>query len=219
MNTISLHSITLATLNNYRDAGQQTARAYRLGGHRLLAALNAGLEKRVDAHTAKLAPRIAHTLLGLRGRVSDAVLKGIDQVGLRAEQAVNLGADGAAKQIDKVAELVAGVGNTSVANGLQAAARLSLPSAKLALAVSGKVADGAKALSGAAQGASAARAVRSATRTLKPKVKAAVKTTVQTTKRRAKRAVAPAAAAAVEAVQTQVVAAKKSATRVKRKLA
>ena len=214
MNSNSLHSVTLATLNNYRDAGQQTARAYRLGGHRLMAALNAGLDKSVQARTVMLAPRIVHTLLGLRGRVSDAVLKGIDQVGLRAEQAVNLGAEGAAKQIDKVAELVAGVGNASVANGLQAAARFSLPSAKLALAVSGKLADGAKALSGAAQGASVVRAVRSTSRTLKPKVKPAV----QTTTRRAKRAVAPAAGAVVEAVQTQVVAAKKSAARAKRKM-
>lgn len=153
MKTESLRSVTLATIENYRAAANQAARAYRLGGRRLLAAVNAGLEKNLDARTAKLVPQVADALAGMRGRVSDAMVKGIDDVTSRTEQAVDLGTDGVIKQVTKVADFAEGIANPMLANGLQAAARISLPVAKVGLTVSGKVADGAKALSGAAGGA------------------------------------------------------------------
>lgn len=158
----SLRSVTLATIENYRHAANQTARAYRLGSRRLVSAVNAGVEKGLEGRTAKLVPQVASSVLTLQGRVSDAVFKGIDEVTHRAEAAVDMGADGAAKQVVKVADMVAGVGNPMVANGLQAAARLTLPSAKVVLAVSGKLAEGAKALSGAVQGDKPVKAVKKA---------------------------------------------------------
>jgi hypothetical protein len=174
----SLRSVTLATIENYRDAANQTARAYRLGGRRLVSAVHTGFEKGLEGRAAKLVPQVASSVLTLQGRVSDAVCKGIDEVTHRAEAAVDMGADGAAKQVGKVADLVAGVGNPMVANGLQAAARLSLPGAKVALAVSGKLADGAKALSVAAQGEKPAKVVKKAAATAKRSVKRAAKPAV-----------------------------------------
>jgi hypothetical protein len=152
MKTESLRSVTLATIENYRTAATQATRAYRLGTRRLISAVNAGLEKNIDTRTAKLVPQVADALMGLRGRVSDAMFKGIDEVSTRTEQAVDMGSDGAARQVSKVADFADAVANQTLASGLQTAARLSLPVAKMGLTVSGKVADGAKALSDAAQG-------------------------------------------------------------------
>jgi hypothetical protein len=180
MKTESLRSVTLATIENYRAAANQAARAYRLGGRRLLAAVNAGLEKNVDARAAMLVPQVADAMVEMRGRVSDAMVKRIDDVTSRTEQAVDLGTDGVIKQLTKVADFADGIANPLLANGLQTAARISLPVAKVGLTVSSKVADGAKALSGAAQGAGvaqrAARSVKRAGATAQRKVAATTKT-------------------------------------------
>jgi hypothetical protein len=150
MSQQSLSSVALATIENYRNAANQAARAYYAGSKRLIGALNNGLEKNVDSRTSKLAPQFTSTMQQVRDRVTEIAFKGIDAVSLRAEKAVDLGSDGAAKQVTKLAEFAAGIENTMVANSLQTTARLSLPSAKLALAVSGKVAEAADALAHAA---------------------------------------------------------------------
>ncbi|MBL0087246.1 MAG: hypothetical protein IPP87_22675 [Ideonella sp.] len=165
MKTESLRSVTLATIENYRAAANQATRAYRLGSRRLITAVNAGLEKNIDTRTAKLVPQVVDAMVGLRGRMSDAMFKGIDQVSTRTEQVVDLGTDGVVRQVSKVADFADGVANPTLANGLQTAARLSLPVAKMGLTVSGKLVDGAKALSNAAKGEGVVkRATRASTK-------------------------------------------------------
>lgn len=160
MTASTLRSTTLATIENYRNAGLQAARAYRLGGHRLLHAVNSGLEQKVDSRTAPWAPQITDTLAGLRGRIADVAAKGITQVAQRTEQVVDFGSDSAKGQVTQVASWLrdwqAGAASPLLANGLQAAARLTLPGAKVALAVSGKLSDGADGLSRLAKGKSTA---------------------------------------------------------------
>ena len=155
-----LSHVTLETLENYRNAATQGVAAYRSGGHRLVGAVNGALQHSVYPRTAKLAPRATEFMNEMRGNVSQIVVKGLDQTAARAATAIELGAKAAGTQLNKLARFAARVDNPVVADGLQAAARLTMPGAKVALAISGKVAAGAMALADAA----GARPVRSAAR-------------------------------------------------------
>jgi hypothetical protein len=146
----SLSRITLATIENYRKAANDAAHAYQTGSRRFIDGLNKSLDDRVYSQTSKVAPNLTEALIKVRGRMTQIAIKGIDEVTSRTERAVGMGSDGAATQVAKAARFVTGIDNTMLANGLQVAARIGLPPAKIALAVSSKVAEGAKALSGAA---------------------------------------------------------------------
>lgn len=181
---VSLSSVALASLANYRSAANQAVGAYRLGGHRLVSVVNSALESAVYPRTVKLAPVAIHRLQALRGNWSKIVVKGIDQVALRTERAIEVSANSAAEQVAKVVDMAGRVDNAMVANGLQTAARLGLPGAKLALVVSSKVAQGATKLYDAAGGQPAVvkavrkvvrKAVRQAVSNPARKVEAAVK--------------------------------------------
>ncbi|MBE0550357.1 MAG: hypothetical protein IH627_22385, partial [Rubrivivax sp.] len=150
MSTHSLSGVTLQTLKNYRTAATQVVVAYRLGGRRLVDGVNGALQNRVYPRTAKMAPRATDRLDEVRGNVSDVVVKGIDIVAERTEQVIEFGSTTVAEQVKRVAAYTAGIENETVAQGLQAAARLTLPGAQVALAVSGKIAEGAHALADAA---------------------------------------------------------------------
>lgn len=155
-----LSHVTLETLENYRNAATQGVAAYRSGGRRLVGAVNGALQHSVYPRTARLAPRATEFMNEMRGNVSQIVVKGLDQTAARAATAIEFGAKAAGTQLNKLARFAARVDNPVVADGLQAAARLTMPGAKVALAISGKVAAGAMALADAA----GARPVRSAAR-------------------------------------------------------
>lgn len=186
MTTQTLSHLTLQTLDNYRTAANQAVVAYRLGSHALVNVVNATLENSVYPRTAKLAPQATRRIDGVRGNMSDAVVKGIDQVAERTEQAIAMGSSAAASQVKKVARFAAGIDNDIVAGGLQAAVRLTMPGAKVALAVSGKVAEGASALAGAAGARPVRKAARKAVRKAAPLAKRQAAPVV----RRAKKAIA-----------------------------
>ncbi|MDP1648593.1 MAG: hypothetical protein Q8M01_10380 [Rubrivivax sp.] len=190
MSTHSLSGVTLQTLKNYRTAATQVVVAYRLGSRRLVDGVNGALQNRVYPRTAKMAPRATDRLDEVRGNVSDVVVKGIDIVAERTEQVIEFGSTTAAEQVKRVAAFTAAIENETLAQGLQAAARLTLPGAQVALVVSGKIAEGAHALADAA----GARTVRKAVR----KAQAGVKRQLAAGKRRA----APAARKARTAVKT-----------------
>lgn len=193
MTTPTLSHLTLQTLDNYRTAANQAVMAYRLGSHRLVNVVNAALEDNVYPRTAKLAPKATRRMDGVRSNVSDVVVKGIDQVAERTEQAIEMSSTAAATQVRKAARFAAGIDNNLVASGLQTAVRLTMPGAKVALAVSGKVAEGASALAGAA----GARPVRKTVRktVAKTVARAATKTVTK-----AKRQAAPVVRRAKKAV-------------------
>lgn len=155
----TLSSVTLATIENYHHAATLAARAYRKGGERLIFALNDSLERNVDPRTSEFAPRLTEAMSKARERASEVAVKGIDEVSSLTERAVDYGYDGAAKQVHRIADFAAAVETPMIANGLQAAARLSLPTAKIALALSKRVNEGAKTLSSVASGRKSLRAV------------------------------------------------------------
>jgi hypothetical protein len=178
MNTQTLSRVTLQTLENYRTAATQAVVAYRLGSHRLVSVVNGALEGTVYPRTAKLAPRATDRMNDVRGSVSDIVVKGIDQMAERTEKAIDLGADTAVAQVTKVADFAAGIDNAVVNGGLQAAVRLTMPGAKVALVVSDKVAEGAQALAQAAAG----KPLKAASRKAGARVQRAVKPVVRKAK-------------------------------------
>ena len=170
MTNQTLSHLTLQSLDNYRAAATQAVVAYRLGGHRLVSAVNGALKSSVYPRTAKLAPRATDRMNAVRGNVSEIVVKGIDQTAARADQVIALSSSTAAAQVTKAAKLAAGVSNETVANGLETAARLSLPGAKIALVVSSRVAQGAQALAKAAGSRPHAKAAHSAVGVAKRKL-------------------------------------------------
>jgi hypothetical protein len=215
MTATSLRNLTLATIENYRHAAALATIAYRQGGHRVVGLVNEALEKNVDPRTAQIAPQLVEPMIKLRGRVSEIVVKGIDVVSSRTGQALEFGYDGITRQVTKAAKLVGRIDNPTIANGLQTAARVSLPTAKVALAVSGKVADGAKALSTAAKGKNP---VKVATR----KVAAKTRSTAARGKAQAagvQRKAVKAAKSARATAGRQVKSVKKVAVRAKRRVA
>jgi hypothetical protein len=157
-----LSHVTLETLENYRNAATQGVLAYRAGSRRLIGAVNGALEQRVYPRTAKLAPRATEFMNDVRGNVSQIVIKGLEQTTARAATAIEFGANTAGTQVNKLARFASKVNHPAVANGLQAAARLTMPGAKVALAISGKVAAGAIALADAAGARPVRRAARKA---------------------------------------------------------
>jgi len=158
----TLTRVALETIENYRLAASQTVVAARVGGRRLVRVVDTAFETTVVPRTARLAPKAGRTLDDMRGNVAGILVKGIDEVADRTEKAIALGSTVAAEQFAKVADFAAGIDNALIASGLQTAARLSLPGAQAALAVSGKVVEGANALLDATGGAPARKPARKA---------------------------------------------------------
>jgi hypothetical protein len=211
MSTQTLSNLTLQTLENYRTAATQAVVAYQLGSHRLVGVVNGALENGIYPRTARLAPRVTGRMDQVRGNVTEIVVKGIDQVAARTEKAIELGSTTAAAQVTRVAEFAAGIDNQTVANGLQAVARLTMPGAKVALAVSGKLAEGAHALADAA----GARAVRRAAR----KAAAGAKRKAAPVARKAKATAKTAARRVAKAAQAPMAKARRTARTAKKAVA
>lgn len=150
MNTTTLSRITLETMANYRAAATQVVAASGAGSRRLVQAVDGTVQRQLMPRTARVAPRAAEQIDAVRGNVSRLALQGIEQMVERSEQAIAVGSDFAVAQVSRLSDLAADVEIKLVADGLEAAARLSLPAAQLALKVSGKVAEGAATLAGAA---------------------------------------------------------------------
>lgn len=204
MRTQTLSHVTLQSIENYRTAAVETVAAYRVGSRRLVGVMNGALQNSVYPRTAMVAPRVTDRMDEVRGKVSDIVVKGIDQVAEGAEKAIELSSSTATSQLTKVAKFAAGIDNEIVANGLQAAARLTMPGAKVALLVSTRVAEGATKLADAAGAHPVRKVARKAVRKAKAstqrkaapivrKAKASVKTTSRRVTKAVKAADAPVA--------------------------
>jgi len=187
MRAQSLSRVTLQTLENYRAAADQAVLAYRSVGHRLVGAVNGALQGSVYPRTAKWAPRATDRINGLRGNVSQIVVSGIDKAVEGAQKAIALSSTTAAAQVSKVADFAGGIDIEWVANSLDAATRLTMPGAKIALAASSKVAEGAQALADAARARPVGNALRKAAADSKRKLAPATRKTQAAAKGAAKR--------------------------------
>ncbi len=218
MRTQTLSHVTLQSIENYRAAAVQTVAAYRVGSRRLVGAMNGALQNSVYPRTAMVAPRVTDRMDEVRGKVSDIVVKGIDQVAEGAEKAIELSSSTAATQLTKAVKFAAGIDNEIVGSGLQAAARLTMPGAKVALMVSTRVAEGATALADAA----GARPVRKVARKAVRKAKASAPRKAAPTVRKAKATVKTATrrvTKAVKAVEAPVAKVQRAARKAKEAVA
>ena len=216
--TTSLRTVTLKTVANYRHAAERTLRACRSGSQRLIAVVRDGVDQAAQRGAEPYVPALAAAVRRAGDNLGQLAHQGLDAVSERTSRAIAVSADGVTTQVKRVAELYSGVDNKVVATGLQAAVRVSLPGAQVALALSERVAAGADKLAAAAAGAKAGRAAKTArkrVRTAKaeatdvvadvkvqarkvaarPKVKKAVAATAQPAKRSRAKAVAAVQAA------------------------
>jgi hypothetical protein len=160
MNAPYLSHVTLETIENCRTAATQGVLAYRAGSHRLIGAVNGALERSVAPRSTELAQRATALMNTMRGSVTQIVIKGLDQTTAHAATAIEFSAYAAGTQLNKLARFAAQAHNPALANGLQTAARWTMPGAQVALAISGTVAASAVALAGAAGAHPARRTAR-----------------------------------------------------------
>ncbi len=217
--TTSLRAVTLQTVANYRHAAERTLRAYRSGGQRLIAVVRGGVDQAAQRGAEPYVPALAAALRRAGDNLGSMAHQSLDAVSERTSRAITIGADGVSSRVRRVADLAEGVDNKVVATGLQAAVRVSLPGAKVALALSERVASGADKLAEVAAGAQAKGAAKVAGKRVRKAeatdvaaagvadIQAEVKTAVRRTQARAAQA-ADAATLAVakpaKAVQARV---------------
>jgi hypothetical protein len=149
MTSTSLRAVTLKTVANYTRAAERAVAAYRASGHRLIGAMQRGVDRAAQQGAERLAPRLAAALCRASGNVTGLAAKGLDAVSSRSERAIEIGSTSMSQQVSRVANLAEGVDKGVVASGLQAAVRISLPGAQAALAISERVVAGAGKLPGA----------------------------------------------------------------------
>ena len=183
MTQVSLSTVTLKTVANYRSAAEQAVGAYRVGGHRLIAAAQHGVDLAAKRGAEPYVPGLAAALRRAGDNVGSYAVKGVDAVSAGTERAIVMSANGVSTQVKRVAKLANGVDNRVVARSLQAAARISLPGAKVALTLSERVVAGADKLAQVAAGPRKAKAkakakAKSKTKAAGAKVKAAPKRAV-----------------------------------------
>ena len=211
MTQTSLRAVTLKTVANYTQAAERAVGAYRAGGHRLISAMQRGVDQAAKQGAERLAPRLAAALRRAGGSMTGLAAKGLDAVSSRTERAIEMSSTGVSTQVSRVADLAEGADNRVVVSGLQAAVRISLPGAQAALAISERVAAGASKLPGApvkvkavvAKAKPAASAGRRAAAKQDAKVEVVAKTAAATVKK-AKKAIAPVAAEVKANVKTAV---------------
>ena len=144
MTPTTLRAVTLKTVANYTHVAERTLAAYRVGGQRLIAVVQRGL----DNAAARSPAPLAGLLRSASGRAGSVAGQGLTAVSQRAGQVIDLSSSGINRQLGRAAGWIEGVENTTVQNSLQAVARISLPGAQVALALSERVAAGADKLPG-----------------------------------------------------------------------
>lgn len=182
MNEQKLSTITLQTIENYRSAAEHAVQAYRVGGHRLVGLVNEQLNSRVYPRADKVVPAVSGQVYRLQNRAFELTGHGIDMISDNTDRLLTISANSAATGVHRIANGVAGIDSPYLSKGLDAAAKLNLPSARLALAISAKLSDGAQTLLSAASGpvstrveAGARKAVATTRRTVKTGARTAVK--------------------------------------------
>ena len=209
MTVQTLSSVTLETIENYRQAATLAVDAYRAGSLRLIGAVNGGIDS-VYSRTGKVAPQLTKTVAQLRGDLSDIIVKGVGEVASRTDKVIEASSETAVVGVTKVAKFSARIDNPIVANGLEAAVRLSLPGAQVARTVSAKVAVGADVLARVAAGKKVAVAKKPAVRAKAAAAKRKVARKVASAKTAVRKAAAP--RKAVAATKAKPVRAKRAAT-------
>ncbi|MCV2353939.1 hypothetical protein LNV09_07130 [Paucibacter sp. B2R-40] len=152
MNKQTLSTTALAAIDNYARAASLTVKAYRAGSSRLLDGVARGLQTQVYSRSVKVAPNLTEALTQLRDSLSEIIDGGVGKLSSGSERAIKAGTAKARVGVSRVAGFSAKVKNPLLARSLNTAARLSMPGARAALAVSAGLVEGAGRLSRLAGG-------------------------------------------------------------------
>ncbi len=205
MSQASLRTVTLETVANYGRAAERAIHAYRAGGHRLIALMQRSVDRAATRGAERVAPRIADAIRRASDRVGTIAGKGLDAVSTGTERAIELGKAGVTAQLVRVAEIAESIDNRALAGGLQAAAKLSLPGAQAARAMSERVVASADTMYGAIAGRRTAKPVTQRAASTSRKAKKVVRKVARTTRKAAAEVVAPKAPRARRAPRTAAV--------------
>lgn len=192
MTQTTLSSVTLKTLGNCRKAATRAVGTYHRTGRQVIRAVDARVHRGLQGRPARLAPTLSTALLRAQDGLTDAALRGLDALCNGTRKAIEVGTQTVAEQVSRAATLASSVDNPLLAQGLDAAARWTLPGAQAALRLSDKVApkaaprSAAKGVRKAAKRAPAARGQA---------FEAAIAAKTQRGRRGVKKAAAPAAPA------------------------
>lgn len=164
MTPTTLRAVTLKTVANCRHAAERAVGAYRVGGRRLIAVVQKGVDQAAQRGAEPYVPAFAAAVRRVGDNMGTLAVKSLEAVSAGTERAIELGADGVTAQVKRMAELAGGVENSIVVSGLQAAVRFTLPGAQAALALSERMAAGADKLADVADGPRSTRAKAAAQR-------------------------------------------------------
>ena len=208
MTTTTLRAVTQQTVANCAQAAERALGAYQAGGHRLIRSLQSGVDMAARQGADRLAPRLAAAVRRASGRVGSLAAKGLDALSQGTGRAIAASHSGVTSQVNRIADLAAraeGADNRLLSGGARSAARIGLPGAQAALALSQVVVAGVAKLPGASRAAAGrvrkAAGATPARRRAKPVVAVAsviskpVKALARRTEQRVKKAAAPALAA------------------------
>jgi hypothetical protein len=208
MTQATLRAVTLKTIANYAQAAERAVDAYRVSGHRLISAVQRGVDQATTASADQMMPRVTKAVRKASQQASGLVGKGVDTVSRGTERVIERSTDTVSAQLERVADMAEGLDNKLVASTLQATVRVTMPGAQAALALSERVAAAVDMLprAPAPKRETAARGARA--RKVAKEVEAPVEAVVKTVK---KAAVKPAAdmVKAVKAAAKPVVEAAK----------
>lgn len=140
MSQATLRDVTLKTVANYSRAAEYAIDCYRAGGHRLISAMQEGVERATVRGSEYLVPRMVNVMRQASQQFGSFAEKGLDAISDQTERALELGKAGMTAQVERVASLTDQIDNRIVVGGLEAAVRLSMPGAKAALKLSERVA-------------------------------------------------------------------------------
>jgi hypothetical protein len=208
MNKQSLSIVTLEAIDNYARAASLTVKAYRAGSSRLLDGVSHGLQTQVYSRSVKVAPNLTGALTQLRDSLNEIIDGGVEKLSRGSEQAINAGTKKARVGVSRMAGFASKVENPLLARSLSTAARLSMPGARAARALSAGLVEGAGRLSLLA-GVSPSKAKRAV---VKSKPAASATAAVETVKKsavRAKRQVIAKVEAQIDAAPSQAAAVKR----------
>lgn len=201
MTQATLRTIALATVANYSHVAGTAVDAYRRGGHRLIAAMQRRIDRAAALGAQVLVPQFATVVRRASEQMGAFAVKGVDALSSGTERAIELGAAGVTAQVERVAGIAERLDGSAFADGIDAAARISLPGAKAALKVSERVAAHADKMAVTLRGRKTAqpeaRTEKRAQKTARPVRRTARKATVEAaakTPRRAAKRGAPAQA-------------------------
>ena len=148
MATETLTVIIDDVLRNNVKTGKLLVRAYRAGSHRALAGFGKGIGTVLEGTGQSLTPAQRTKLLHVGQRFAEFADESVNRMSEGAQKAIDALYKGASGVVEQLEARMGEVDNPYASRYVEFATNLTLPTAKLARVVSGKIAEGTEKASG-----------------------------------------------------------------------